>query len=121
MRIMKGSVGRGKLSTQPSRFAAPASWGTSMPMAAIPRSDGATPAMAQWFAAKEAYPDALVFFRMGDFYELFFADAEAAAAALDIALTHRGEHAGQRVPMCGVPLHAADAYLARLIRRGFRV
>ena len=77
--------------------------------------------MAQWFAAKEAHPDALVFFRMGDFYELFFADAEAAAAALDIALTQRGEHNGTPVPMCGVPQHAAEAYLARLIRRGFRV
>ncbi|MBV8912307.1 MAG: DNA mismatch repair protein MutS [Acetobacteraceae bacterium] len=87
----------------------------------IPHAAGATPAMAQWFAAKEAYPEALVFFRMGDFYELFFADAEAAAAALDIALTHRGEHNGARVPMCGVPQHAAEAYLARLIRRGFRV
>ena len=82
---------------------------------------GATPAMAQWFAAKEAHPDALVFFRMGDFYELFFADAEAAAAALDIALTQRGEHNGTPIPMCGVPQHAAEAYLARLIRRGFRV
>ncbi len=54
--------------------------------------------MAQWFAAKADHPDALVFFRMGDFYELFFADAEAAAAALDIALTHRGEHAGTPDP-----------------------
>jgi DNA mismatch repair protein MutS len=77
--------------------------------------------MAQWFAAKAEHPDALVFFRMGDFYELFFADAEAAAAALDIALTQRGEHAGAPIPMCGVPVHAAEAYLARLIRRGFRV
>ncbi len=77
--------------------------------------------MAQWFAAKEAHPDALVFFRMGDFYELFFSDAEAAAAALDIALTQRGEHNGAPVPMCGVPQHAAEADLARLIRRGFRV
>ena len=90
-------------------------------MASVPRSAGATPAMAQWFAAKEAHPDALVFFRMGDFYELFFADAEAAAAALDIALTQRGEHDGTPIPMCGVPEHAAEAYLARLIRRGFRV
>jgi DNA mismatch repair protein MutS len=77
--------------------------------------------MAQWFEAKAAHPDALVFFRMGDFYELFFEDAEAAAAALDIALTQRGEHAGRPIRMCGVPVHAADAYLARLIRRGFRV
>jgi DNA mismatch repair protein MutS len=90
-------------------------------MASVPKSAGATPAMAQWFAAKEAHPDALVFFRMGDFYELFFSDAEAAAAALDIALTQRGEHNGTPVPMCGVPQHAAEAYLARLIRRGFRV
>ncbi len=84
-------------------------------------SDGATPAIAQWFALKAENPDALLFFRMGDFYELFFADADAASAALDIALTHRGEHAGQPIQMCGVPVHAADAYLARLIRRGFRV
>ncbi|HEX2941319.1 MAG TPA: DNA mismatch repair protein MutS [Rhodopila sp.] len=87
----------------------------------MPPAAGATPAMAQWFAAKANHPDALLFFRMGDFYELFFADAEAAAAALDIALTHRGEHAGAPIPMCGVPYHAADAYLSRLIRRGFRV
>jgi len=77
--------------------------------------------MAQWFAAKAAHPDALVFFRMGDFFELFFADAEQASAALDIALTYRGEHRGQPIPMCGVPAHALDGYLARLIRRGFRV
>jgi DNA mismatch repair protein MutS len=82
---------------------------------------GATPAMAQWFAAKADHPDALLFFRMGDFYELFFADAEAAAAALDIALSHRGEHGGVPIPMCGVPHHASEIYLARLIRRGFRV
>jgi DNA mismatch repair protein MutS len=86
-----------------------------------PDGEGATPAMTQWFAAKEAHPEALVFFRMGDFYELFFADAEAAAAALEIALTERGEHAGRPIPMCGVPAHAAEAYLLRLIRKGFRV
>jgi DNA mismatch repair protein MutS len=77
--------------------------------------------MAQWFAAKADHPDALLFFRMGDFYELFFSDAEAASAALDIALSHRGEHDGTPIPMCGVPHHASEAYLARLIRRGFRV
>ncbi len=85
----------------------------------IPKS--ATPALAQWFAIKAQHPDALVFFRMGDFFELFFADAEAGAAALDIALTRRGEHEGRPVPMCGVPAAAAELYLARLIRRGFRV
>ena len=89
--------------------------------AASPAADGATPAMAQWFTAKAEHPDALLFFRMGDFYEMFFADAEAAAAALDIALTSRGEHAGRPIAMCGVPVAAAEAYLARLIRRGFRV
>ena len=86
-----------------------------------PDAEGATPAMAQWFAAKAEHPDALVFFRMGDFYELFFGDADAASAALGIALTHRGEHGGNPIQMCGVPVHAADAYLLRLIRRGFRV
>src|SRR5215213_7426480 len=87
----------------------------------LPSAAGASPAMAQWFAAKAEHPDALVFFRMGDFYELFFADAEAASEALDIALTYRGEHRGGRIPMCGVPAHSAEGYLARLIRRGFRV
>jgi DNA mismatch repair protein MutS len=77
--------------------------------------------MAQYHALKAEAPDCLLFYRMGDFFELFFEDAKAAAACLDIALTARGEHAGERVPMCGVPVHAADAYLAKLIRRGFRV
>ncbi|MGH7104296.1 MAG: DNA mismatch repair protein MutS, partial [Acetobacteraceae bacterium] len=81
----------------------------------------ATPALAQWFAIKAQNPDALVFFRMGDFYEMFFDDAVAGAAALEIALTERGEHQGRKVPMCGVPVGAAELYLARLIRRGFRV
>jgi len=84
-------------------------------------AEGASPALAQWFACKAAHPDALLFFRMGDFFELFFADAEAAAEALDIALSHRGTHQGQPVAMCGVPAHAHESYLARLIRRGFRV
>ena len=85
------------------------------------RAAGASPAMAQWFAAKAEHPDALVFFRMGDFFELFFEDAEAGSEALDIALSHRGEHQGRPIPMCGVPAHAHESYLARLIRRGFRV
>ncbi|GBR18892.1 DNA mismatch repair protein MutS [Gluconobacter japonicus NBRC 3271] len=77
--------------------------------------------MAQWFDLKHQEPDALLFFRMGDFYELFFGDAQAAAMALDIALTARGNHNGEPIPMCGVPVAAAPAYLSRLIRRGFRV
>ena len=82
---------------------------------------GATPALAQWFAAKNAHPDALVFFRLGDFFELFFDDALLASEVLDLAVSHRGEHAGQPVPMAGVPAHAHEAYLARLLRRGWRV
>ena len=66
-----------------------------------------TPVMAQYLRLKAAHPDDLVFFRMGDFYELFFDDAEKAAAALGITLTARGNHAGQPIPMCGVPVHAA--------------
>ncbi len=80
-----------------------------------------TPMMAQYLEIKGRYPDALLFYRMGDFYEMFFADAEAAAAALDIALTKRGQHLGQDIPMCGVPVFAAEGYLLTLIRKGFRV
>ncbi len=82
---------------------------------------GASPAMAQWFACKAAHPDALLFFQMGDFFEMFFEDAEAAAPVLGLALTKRGEHEGRPIALCGVPAHAAEAYLLRLIRRGFRV
>ncbi len=81
----------------------------------------ATPLMAQYLALKSQHRDALLFYRMGDFYELFFADAVKAAAALDIALTKRGKHDGEDIAMCGVPVHAAEAYLARLIRQGFKV
>ena len=77
--------------------------------------------MAQYHAIKAQHPDALLFYRMGDFYEMFFADAEAASAALDIALTKRGQHLGEDIPMCGVPVHAAEGYLLTLIRKGFRV
>ncbi|MDI2090005.1 DNA mismatch repair protein MutS [Commensalibacter oyaizuii] len=87
----------------------------------IPSSEGATPVMAQWFALKKEQPDALLFFRMGDFFELFFTDAEAAANALDIALTARGTHAEQPIPMCGVPVGTASTYLSRLIKKGFKV
>ncbi len=94
-----------------------------MPDGAQPDSVAApvTPFMAQYLAAKADYPDALLFFRMGDFYELFFEDAEKAAAALNITLTKRGQHKGDPIKMAGVPVHAADGYLARLIRAGFRV
>src|SRR5690606_22642392 len=74
-----------------------------------------------FFEAKARQPDALVFFRMGDFYELFFEDAQKAAAALGITLTSRGQHGGAPIPMAGVPVHAAEAYLAKLIRAGFKV
>lgn len=80
-----------------------------------------TPMMAQYLEIKGRYADALLFYRMGDFYEMFFDDAEAAAAALDIALTKRGQHLGQDIPMCGVPVHSAEGYLLTLIRKGFRV
>ena len=77
--------------------------------------------MVQYHEIKRANPGCLLFFRMGDFYELFFEDAVAAARALDIALTKRGRHEGADIPMCGVPVHTAEAYLARLIRAGFKV
>jgi DNA mismatch repair protein MutS len=82
---------------------------------------GATPLMAQFLAIKADHADYLLFYRMGDFYELFFDDAVKAAGALDIALTKRGKHLDQDIPMCGVPVHAAEAYLEKLIRKGFRV
>jgi DNA mismatch repair protein MutS len=81
----------------------------------------ATPMMAQYLALKREAGDCLLFYRMGDFFELFFDDARAASAVLDIALTSRGEHEGAPIPMCGVPVHAAEGYLARLIRAGCRV
>ncbi len=89
--------------------------------AAPPPAADATPMMAQYLEIAAAHPGHLLFYRMGDFYELFFDDAVKAAAALDIALTKRGKHLGDDIPMCGVPVHAADAYLARLIRKGFKV
>lgn len=108
----------------------PAGTPDSSPAAAIEEQASATsppskktvsPMMAQYLAIKQDHPDALLFFRMGDFYELFFTDAEAASAALDIVLTKRGRHQGEDIPMCGVPVHAYENYLQRLIRRGFKV
>ena len=80
-----------------------------------------TPMMAQYLEIKTDHPGSLLFYRMGDFYEMFFDDAVAAAEALDIALTKRGQHEGKDIPMCGVPVHAAEGYLLTLIRKGFRV
>ena len=83
--------------------------------------DTTTPMMAQYLEIKAQVPDALLFYRMGDFYEMFFDDAVVAAAALDITLTKRGQHRGAPISMCGVPYHAAESYLQTLIRKGFRV
>ena len=81
----------------------------------------ATPMMVQYLALKAEAEDCLLFYRMGDFFELFFDDARTAAQILDIALTSRGEHLGVPIPMCGVPVHSAEGYLARLIKAGCRV
>lgn len=80
-----------------------------------------SPGMAQYLEIKKQYADYLLFYRMGDFYEMFFDDAKKAAAALDIALTRRGEAFGEPVPMCGVPFHAYESYLAKLIKAGYKV
>src|SRR5690554_6196227 len=77
-----------------------------------------TPMMVQYLKIKREHPDVLLFYRMGDFYELFFDDARRAAALLDITLTARGKSGGQPIPMAGVPYHAAEAYLAKLVRQG---
>jgi DNA mismatch repair protein MutS len=88
---------------------------------AMARADAPTPMMAQYRRLKDEAGEALLFYRMGDFFELFFDDAKVAAPCLDIALTKRGADLGQPIPMCGVPVHAAESYLARLIRAGHRV
>ena len=89
---------------------------------ALASGDAATtPMMAQYLAIKQECPDCLLFYRMGDFYELFFDDAAKASRALDIALTKRGRHLGLDIPMCGVPVHSHEIYLNRLIKRGFKV
>ncbi|MFO7265403.1 MAG: DNA mismatch repair protein MutS [Limnochordales bacterium] len=81
----------------------------------------ATPMMAQYFAVKEQYPDAIVFFRLGDFYEMFGEDAEKASRILDIVLTSREAGSMGRIPMCGVPYHSAESYIATLVAHGFKV
>ena len=77
--------------------------------------------MQQYLAIKRDHPHELLFYRMGDFYELFYDDAKVAAEALDITLTARGKSGGHPIPMAGVPYHAAENYLARLVRHGFAV
>ncbi len=84
-------------------------------------ADGHTPMMAQYHGLKDAHPDCLLFYRMGDFYELFYEDAVHASETLDITLTKRGKSNGDDIPMCGVPFHAYEPYLAKLIRAGFKV
>src|SRR5688500_2679944 len=81
----------------------------------------ATPMMEQYLEIKAANPECLLFYRMGEFYELFFEDAEIAARVLGIALTKRGKHLGKDIPLCGVPLRTADGYLQKLIASGYRV
>src|SRR5947208_7378573 len=85
-------------------------------------SQTATPVMRQYLDTKRQHRDAIVFFRMGDFYEMFYEDALVAARALDLTLTSRSKDAGGNgIPMCGVPFHAVDGYLAKLVKKGFRV
>src|SRR5580700_6072220 len=86
-----------------------------------PVEEPVTPLMTQYLAVKAQHEDCLVFFRLGDFYEMFFEDAIKASKALDIALTRRGQMNGQDVPMCGVPAHSYETYIAKLIKNGFRV
>jgi len=86
-----------------------------------PPEDATTPLMTQYLRIKDENPDCLLFFRLGDFYEMFFEDALKASRALDITLTHRGQYKGEDIPMCGVPFHAYEGYLAKLIRKGFHV
>ena len=100
------------------KSAHPATAAQAVPMLT---TEGATPMMEQFIEIKQVNADSLLFYRMGDFYELFFQDAEIAAKALGITLTKRGKHQGQDIPMCGVPVHAADDYLQKLIAQGYRV
>ena len=80
-----------------------------------------TPMIRQYLRIKAQHPDAILFFRLGDFYEMFFEDAETASRELDLTLTSRNKHAEERVPLCGVPYHAASSYIARLVSRGYKV
>ena len=105
----------GAVSAPPSTHCLP-------PIATMPSAVAVTPAMRQYLDAKRQHPDAIVFFRMGDFYEMFYEDALVAARALDLTLTSRSKDAGgSGIPMCGLPFHAVDGYLAKLVGKGFRV
>src|SRR5215472_2418132 len=84
-------------------------------------TEASTPLMRQYTAIKKQHPNALLFFRLGDFYELFFEDAVVASRELQITLTSRNKEKGQAIPMCGVPYHSAENYLSRLIQKGYRV
>src|SRR5271169_6883736 len=86
-----------------------------------PMTEPSTPLMRQYAAVKKEHPTALLFFRLGDFYELFFDDAIVASKELQITLTSRNKEKGIAVPMCGVPHHAAEGYIGKLIRKGFKV
>jgi DNA mismatch repair protein MutS len=85
------------------------------------QSEPSTPLMRQYHALKQQVPHALLMFRLGDFYELFYEDAVTAARELEITLTSRGKDKGQAIPMCGVPHHSSEGYIARLIQKGYRV
>src|SRR5437773_5343063 len=84
-------------------------------------TEPSTPLMRQYSSIKKEHPSALLFFRLGDFYEMFFDDAVLAAKELQITLTSRNKEKGMAIPMCGVPYHAAEGYIAKLIRRGYKV
>jgi DNA mismatch repair protein MutS len=85
------------------------------------QAEPSTPLMRQYHAVKQQVPQALLMFRLGDFYELFYEDAVTAARELEITLTSRSKEKDQPIPMCGVPYHAAEGYISRLIQRGYRV
>ncbi|HEX3067083.1 MAG TPA: DNA mismatch repair protein MutS, partial [Thermoanaerobaculia bacterium] len=87
----------------------------------MPRPMKLTPMLEQYFEIKQQVPDAILFYRLGDFYEMFFEDAEKAAPLLDLVLTARNKGQEHEAPMCGVPYHSADGYIAKLIRHGLRV
>src|SRR5271157_6068853 len=106
---------------QATKAAPPSTGEATSELTRPPEPTRASPMMAQYLGIKAAYPDCLLFYRMGDFYELFFGDAEIASRALGIVLTKRGKHEGKDIRMCGVPIERADDYLNRLIALGHRV